>query len=79
MTNPITLTGEEWKELAERLNMTAALFGKMMEKLMMQNQVPVDDLQTCCDEYQADICLAVNAMLYVSEFAADKVQIQVID
>lgn len=74
----IRFTREEWEAMADRLRMTAGVFGRVLDKLLADSEMVSDTERTVCvEEYRADIYCALQAMSYVGEFAADRVWLAV--
>lgn len=78
-TQIAALSGESWKNAAENLNMLSEKLCSTLIKAAQLCDVSESELQECCEDFAGLVFLAMNAMLYVSEFAADKVQVAIAD
>lgn len=67
MEKTMTLSKQEWKELAERIEAMGNIF---QDILIKQNHEGLGKQDA--DECEADIICALSAINYVAEFASDK-------
>lgn len=65
--NHMTLTKEEWNDLIDRLTEATDLFGQMLRRINNDGMGEQDE-----KEWKTDMLLAITAVSYVANFAADK-------
>lgn len=67
MPKTMTLSPQEWKELASRIETMGQLFQQILIKQNYEGAGKRD-----AEECEADIICAITAINYVAEFASDK-------
>lgn len=67
MTQTMTLTKEEWKNVADNVARLGQIFQQIMTNIDLDGKG-----QEYAQECEGDIIFAVTAINYVAEYAADK-------